>query len=199
MMKNLLTLIVIGFTALSATPSCALKMKPISLQNLSMQADVIALVEIEASRQIKTGEVNCGVEHKTKVFKAIKGDIKHSVNFGYMAGLVTGERYLVFLKKNNIDNKAVIFTSSQFQKQFSDKTTLAICKKNQLAEYTLSQAGTAYFAVEASEFFDFKPAAIISTRYFRAPEGVESVDNKQSPASKWVELDTLLKLIKSYF
>lgn len=196
-MKNLLTLIVITISVFNISPSYAVKMKPISLQNLAAQSDVIALVEIEESRQIKTVTTSCGVEHKTTVHQVIKGDINGSVNFGYMSGLKTGKKYLVFLNKNSAKNKAVIFTSTNFQKQFSNKATLSECEKVQLAEYTLSQAGTAYFDIEPFESFEYKQSAKISTQYFRVGESLKHVADKHEPNSIWVEFDSLVKVFKA--
>jgi len=121
LMKNLLTLIVICIFVLNILPSFALKMKPVSLKKLALHANAIALVEIQESRQIKTHTATCGIEHKTRVHRVIKDDINSSVNFGYMNGLETGKKYLVFLNKNSADAKTIIFTSTHFRNEFPER------------------------------------------------------------------------------
>jgi len=196
-MKYSLKIILICVSILSAAPSFALKMKPVNLQQLATQSDAIALIEIETSQTIKFGTLSCGIEHKSKVDKLLKGSGGDTLGFGYMEGLKTGKKYLVFLNKNSAESKLTIFTTTNFQKQFSDKTRLSECRKLQLAEYTLAQAGLAYFEIETNKFFDFKPSIKVLTQYFRLPEGINSVEDKQIPTTHWVSLDELVKIIKS--
>jgi len=173
----------------------ALKIKPLNLLQLATQSETIALIKINASKIIKSGDIFCGIEHKAHVIKFFKGKTTDEFNFGYMQGLKTGRQYLVFLNSNNIDSKSTIFTGTNLQKQYADKTTLAECRKHQLAEYTLAQAGLASFEIEPAEAFDFKAGVKIQTQYFRIPDDIRSDEDKQSPEVNWVKLDELLQLL----
>ncbi len=191
-MRNLLKFIFSSFFLLYISVSYATKIKPVTLQQLTKQADIIALVEIQSSRLLKTLEYSCGIEHQANTYKILKGNVSSPIKFGYMNGLKTGKRYLVFLSKD----ASTIFTSSRFQKQFFNKPRLNACKKIQQAKYTLSQAGTAYFEIEPSEYFNFSPSVRIQNRYFSVTDNIKGVADTNSPNGYWVKLDDIIQFIK---
>ena len=64
------------------------------------------------------------------MLRILKSEIDDPLQFGYMNGLKTGGRYLVFLNKNI----ATIFTTTNFQKQFFDKERLSSCRSLRQSE-----------------------------------------------------------------
>jgi len=196
-MKYLLKIILVCVITLSMTSAIALKMKPVNLQQLVGYSDFVALVEIKSSQTIKSDTVSCGVEYIAKVDNTLKGRTDDVLSFGYMKGLKMGKKYLIFVNKNTLESKLTIFTTTNFQKQFSDKENLSECKKLQLAGYILAQAGLAYFEVEPTEIFNLKPGVKIRMQYFRLPDNIKSVEDKLTPTIRWVKLDDLLRMINN--
>ncbi|VAW64578.1 hypothetical protein MNBD_GAMMA09-945 [hydrothermal vent metagenome] len=171
-------------------PPCvyAHKVKALTLQQLAAQSDIVALVEIEASREIKKEKFSCGFEYTARAVNILKGKTDERFKFGYMQGLQPGRQYLIFL----VDSRSFLYVNINVFKEYPGLMALIECKKIQPEKYTLAQGGSAFFEIETSSIFDHRPVISIERQHLKVSKGMKYVNDRHNTSLIWITLDDAL-------
>jgi len=180
-------------TLITITPSAyAHKVKALTPGELAAQSDIIALIEINKSREIKKEKFTCGFEYTAKTLKVLKGETHDSFKFGYMRGLYPKKQYLVFLN----DSSDFSYININLFKNHPGLLVLLECRKFQPEKYTLAQGGTAFFEVETSSIFNHQPIISIERQHLKVSKGMKSVNDKHNTSLIWITLEDALADIR---
>jgi len=175
-----------------ASSSNAHKVKALTLQQLAARSDIVALVKIDQTREIKKEKFGCGFEYTAKTLNVVRGKAGNQLKFGYMQGLQPGKQYLIFLS----DNSTSLYVNINLFKETPGLMALIECKKIQPEKYTLAQGGTAFFEIETSSIFNHQPIISIERQHLKVSKGMKSVNDKHNTSLIWITLEDALSDIK---
>ncbi len=181
----------------------ATKLMPVSIDELFVAADVVAIVQITEGSVIRNGATECGVRYRAQVIDVLKGANREmSIEFGRVEGYEIGTRYLIFLAADGKRYDPLASTNSDAIRAGYDYEKKCA---NKWPRLNLVHSGTSAFRISwYEEKWKSSRAAVIRPDVVDIPKAgyggtTEKHEYPTYDGSVYVSLDDLVKHLSRVF